>query len=541
MYLNSVHFGHGTYGVQAAAKRFYGKQAHELVLDESALLVGLLPAPARYSPVRFPERALTKRNVVLRVMRDQEFISTAEYAEARARLLDNIQQEQTRGTAPYFTEYIRRFLEREDDELGVNIYRDGLKIYTTLDSRLQKIAEDAVRKSVTANQQKLNQRLFNDEEEFSKLAYLSIYPEDTVKLMMAGEMELYEDLRNKLLVQSSFVALDTRTGAILAMVGGRPDYPDQFNRATQSLRQPGSVFKPFVYTTAIDNGVAVTKQLLNQPVVLNIRNADGEWVKWMPQNYDGTTGGLTTIREGLRRSLNLISVRMIQEVVPAQAVKQTARRMGMSTDIRAVDAIALGISEVIPLEVVAAYAAFANRGVYSKPFAITRIEDRYGNVLKEYFPVQREVLSAETAYLMTSLLKTVLDRGTGGSARWKYHFYHPAAGKTGTTQGWTDAWFVGYSPYISAGAWFGVDDPQVSLGKGLDGSKAALPAWAKFMRDSHDSLSYTQKEFVQPEQIENVKICQVTKHIPLDLCPLETEVFIKGTEPIQKCKVHRTN
>jgi penicillin-binding protein 1A len=193
------------------------------------------------------------------------------------------------------------------------------------------------------------------------------------------------------------------------------------------------------------------------------------------------------------------------------------------------------------LEVVAAYAAFANRGVYSKPFAITRIEDRYGNVLKEYFPVQREVLSAETAYLMTSLLQTVLDRGTGGSARWKYHFYHPAAGKTGTTQGWTDAWFVGYSPYIAAGAWFGVDDPQVSLGKGLDGSKAALPAWAKFMRDSHDSLSYTQKEFVQPEQIENVKICQVTKHIPLDLCPLETEVFIKGTEPIQKCKVHRTN
>ncbi len=162
MYLNSVHFGHGTYGVQAAAKRFYGKQAHELVLDESALLVGLLPAPARYSPVRFPERALTKRNVVLRVMRDQEFISTAEYAEARARLLDNIQQEQTRGTAPYFTEYIRRFLEREDDELGINIYRDGLKIYTTLDSRLQKIAEDAVRKSVATNQQKLNQRLFND-------------------------------------------------------------------------------------------------------------------------------------------------------------------------------------------------------------------------------------------------------------------------------------------------------------------------------------------------------------------------------------------
>ena len=538
MYLNNVHFGHGTYGVQAAAKRFYGKYANELALDESALLVGLLPAPARYSPVRFPERALTKRNVVLRVMRDQEYISQGEYAEARARLLDSIQQEQTRGTAPYFTEYVRRFLEREDDELGINIYRDGLKIYTTLDSRLQNIAEDAVLKSVIANQQKLNKRIFNDEEEFSKLAYLGIYPEDTVKLMMAGEMELYEDLRDKLLVQSSFVALDTRTGAILAMLGGRPDYPDQFNRATQSLRQPGSIFKPFVYTTAIDNGVPVTKQLLNQPVVLNVRNAKGEWVKWMPQNYDGSTGGLTTIREGLRRSMNLISVRMVQEVVPAEAVKQTARRMGVSTDIRAVDAIALGTSEVHLIEMVAAYGTFANKGVYCKPFGITKIEDRYGNVLKEYFPQKEEVLSAETSFIMTSLLQTVLDRGTGGSARWKYHFYHPAAGKTGTTQGWTDAWFVGYSPFIAAGAWFGVDDPQVSLGKGLDGSKAALPAWARFMRDSHDTLSYSRKEFDQPEHIENVKICQVTKTLPVNLCPWETEVFIKGTEPTKRCSVH---
>jgi len=538
MYLNSVHFGHGTYGVQAAAKRFYGKYAHELALDESALLVGLLPAPARYSPVRFPELALTKRNVVLRVMRDQEYISQGEYAEARARLLDSIQQEQTRGTAPYFTEYVRRFLEREDDELGINIYRDGLKIYTTLDSRLQNIAEDAVLKSVIANQQKLNKRIFNDEEEFSKLAYLSIYPEDTVKLMMAGEMELYEDLRDKLLVQSSFVALDIRSGAILAMLGGRSDYPDQFNRATQSLRQPGSIFKPFVYTTAIDNGVPVTKQLLNQPVVLNVRNAKGEWVKWMPQNYDGSTGGLTTIREGLRRSMNLISVRMVQEVVPAEAVKQMAQRMGVSTDIRAVDAIALGTSEVHLIEMVAAYGTFANKGVYCKPFGITKIEDRYGNVLKEYFPQKEEVLSAETSFIMTSLLQTVLDRGTGGSARWKYHFYHPAAGKTGTTQGWTDAWFVGYSPFIAAGAWFGVDDPQVSLGKGLDGSKAALPAWARFMRDSHDTLSYSRKEFDQPERIENVKICQVTKNIPVNLCPWETEVFIKGTEPNKRCSVH---
>ncbi|MFQ6678561.1 MAG: penicillin-binding protein 1A [Fidelibacterota bacterium] len=539
MYLNSVHFGHGTYGVQAAAKRFFGKQANELLLDECALLVGLLPAPARYSPIRHPDRALTKRNVVLRVMRDQGYITQGEYTEARSRLLDYILQEQSQGTAPYFTEYIRRFMEQEDDNLGVNIYRDGLKIYTTLDSRLQRIAEDAVFKSVIDNQERLNQRLFRNEEEFSKLAYLSIYPEDTVKMMMEQEMALYEDLRDKLLVQTAFIALDTRTGEILALVGGRPDYTDQFNRATQSLRQPGSVFKPFVYTTAIDNGVPVTRQLLNQPVVLNVRNADGVWVKWMPQNYDGSSGGLTTIREGLRRSLNLISVRMVQEIVPAEAVKQTARRMGISTDIRAVDAIALGTSEVHLLEIVSAYATFANKGVYSTPFGITRIEDKFGNVIREYSPHQEEVLSAETAYMMTSLLQTVLDRGTGGSARWKYHFYHPAAGKTGTTQGWTDAWFVGFSPNIAAGVWFGVDDPQVSLGKGSDGSRAALPAWARFMRDSHDTLDYKRNEFERPERIIEMKICQVTKNKPTGLCPVETEVFISGTEPTKLCSVHR--
>ena len=201
---------------------------------------------------------------------------------------------QAKGTAPYFTEYVRRFMEKEDDHLGVNIYRDGLKIYTTLDTRLQDIAEKSLMESIRSNQDKLNKRLFNDEEEFSQLAYHGIYPIDTVKMMMEGDSILYEDLRNKLLVQGAFIALDPTTGAILAMVGGRPDYHDQYNRAVQAKRQPGSVFKPFVYAAAIDNGYAVTKQLLNQPLVLRVLNAEGEWEKWMPRNYDGTTSGFST-------------------------------------------------------------------------------------------------------------------------------------------------------------------------------------------------------------------------------------------------------
>jgi len=542
MYLNTVHFGHGTYGVEAATKQYFGKESLDLTLDEAALLVGLLPAPRNYSPINHPDKALRRRNTVLRLMKEQEYIDQEEYEENRSKTLESIQDAPKRGLAPYFTEYVRRILEKEDEVLGINIYRDGLKIYTTLNARLQSIAEDAIGKSIRQDQDKMNKRLYNDREEFENLAFLTIYPEDSVKMMLDGEGELYKDLRDKLLVQCAFVALDLKTGAILAMVGGRPDYHDQYNRAVQAKRQPGSVFKPFVYTTALENNYPVTEQLLNQPVVLNIQNMDGTWVKWKPQNYDGSTGGLTTLREGLRKSMNLISVRMVQQdLAPAEQIKKIAKRMGITTDIRAVDAIALGTSEVIPLELVSAYAAFANRGVYSKPFAITRIEDRYGHVVKEYFPDQKEVLSAETAYLMTSLLQTVLDRGTGGSARWKYNFNRPAAGKTGTTQGWSDAWFVGYTPQIATGVWFGVDDFQVPLGPGQDGSRAALPAWARFMREAHDVLNYKVEKFEMPKGVQYVEICSVTKKVPLKACPTEREMFQVGTEPIQACKVHRIN
>jgi penicillin-binding protein 1A len=541
MYLNTVHFGHGTYGVEAATKRFFGKESRDLTIDESALLAGLLPAPASYSPIHHPDRAIRRRNTVLRLMRDQHYIGRGKYEENRVRTLESVQDAPKRGSAPYFTEYVRRIMEKEDTALDVNIYRDGLKIYTTLDSRLQAIAEDAMLLTVRDDQARLNKRLYKDREEFENLAYLTIYPEDSLKMMLAGEGQLYKDLRDKLLVQCAFVALDPNTGGILAMVGGRPDYHDQYNRAVQAKRQPGSVFKPFVYTTALDNGYPVTEQLLNQPVVLNIQNMDGTWVKWKPQNYDGSTGGLTTFREGLRKSMNLISVRMVQQdIAPAEQVKQMAKRMGINSDIRAVDAIALGTSEVYPIEIVSAYAALANQGVYSKPFGITRVEDRYGNVIKEYYPDRKEVLSEETAYLMTSLMQTVMDRGTGGSARWKYKFNRPAAGKTGTTQGWSDAWFVGFTPQIAAGCWFGVDDFQVPLGPGQDGTRAALPAWARFMRTAHDTLELPTLKFEKPGGIEDKKICSVTKKLPLPACPVEQEIFKTGTEPTQKCKVHRT-
>ena len=540
MYLNTVHFGHGTYGVEAATKRFFGKESKDLSVDESALLVGLLPSPASYSPVRHPEKARKRRNTVLRLMKEQGYITHSEHAQYRAMTLESVTDEPTRGLAPYFTEYIRRLLEKEDDVLDINIYRDGLKIYTTLDSRLQELAEKIVLDAIIKSQGKLNNRIINNQEEFELLGHLTIYEEDSVKMMMQGEAQLYKDLRAKLLVQTAFVAINPKTGGIMAMIGGRPDYHDQYNRAVQAKRQPGSVFKPFVYTTALENGYTVSQQLLNQPVVLNVQNTDGSWVKWKPQNYGGSTGGLTTLREGLRKSLNLISVRIVQQdYAPAEQVKRTAQRMGISTDIRAVDAIALGTSEVIPLEMVAAYAAYANKGVYSKPIAITKIEDRYGNTIREYHTAQYEVLSEETAFLMTNLMQTVMDRGTGGSARWKYNFTRPAAGKTGTTQGWSDAWFVGFTPQIAAGVWFGVDDYQVSLGKGQDGSKAALPSWAQFMRVSHKTLELPRVNFQKPSGIIVSEICSVSKMGSRKSCPIEKELYKSGTEPSQKCRIHR--
>ena len=540
MYLNTVHFGHGTYGVEAATKRFFGKESKDLSVDESALLVGLLPSPASYSPVRHPEKARKRRNTVLRLMKEQGYITHSEHAQYRAMTLESVTDEPTRGLAPYFTEYIRRLLEKEDDVLDINIYRDGLKIYTTLDSRLQELAEKIVLDAIIKSQGKLNNRIINNQEEFELLGHLTIYEEDSVKMMMQGEAQLYRDLRAKLLVQTAFVAINPKTGGIMAMIGGRPDYHDQYNRAVQAKRQPGSVFKPFVYTTALENGYTVSQQLLNQPVVLNVQNTDGSWVKWKPQNYGGSTGGLTTLREGLRKSLNLISVRIVQQdYAPAEQVKRTAQRMGISTDIRAVDAIALGTSEVFPLEMVSAYAAYANKGVYSKPIAITKIEDRYGNTIREYHTAQYEVLSEETAFLMTNLMQTVMDRGTGGSARWKYNFTRPAAGKTGTTQGWSDAWFVGFTPQIAAGVWFGVDDYQVSLGKGQDGSKAALPSWAQFMRDSHKTLDLPRVNFQKPSGIIVSEICSVSKMGSRKSCPIEKELYKSGTEPSQKCRIHR--
>jgi len=546
LYLNSVYFGHGTYGVEAASKHYFGKTVSDINLDECAILIGLLPAPARYSPIRHPEKSLFRRNLVLRIMRDQGYISEADYSITSEKELPVRIKSENEGMAPYFSEFIRRQLEQIDEVLGINLYKDGLVIHTTLDSRVQKALEKSFDKGIRRNQSILNTEMVTNNIKFKKAFGKSQFPEDSLLTILSEDGIIPESLRNQFLVQGAAVVLDPVHGGILGLVGGRQEeeYRDQFNRATQAKRQPGSVFKPMIYLTALEKGHTPTTQLLNQPLVFFIDDT----IKWNPQNHDGSTGLLTTLRDGLRRSLNLISVRVVQELINPQDVVKNAKIFGLTTPIRGVDAIALGVSEVYPLEITAAYSALANNGIYTKPISITRIEDRHGQVIEEFIPQSHEIKDESVVYLLRDMMRSVVDGGTGGALRWKYKFHAPAAGKTGTTNSKADAWFVGYTPQIALGVWVGMDDPAVSLGEKQYGSSAALPIFARAIRDIYKNGSFThlnesvefddKADWQQPSGIVEVEICAESYEKATPTCPLSREIYLKNHRPRKSCQKH---
>jgi len=535
MYINLNYMGPGVYGIQAAAKYYFNKSSEELTPDECALLAGVIKHAARFSPTRRPESAFQRRNLVLYRMMEHDYISRDDYRRLRNAPLQILRRETPAKIAPYFVEYVRQWLQKEDDRLGVNVLRDGLSIYTTLDSRIQAAADSAFQDHLKVQQAVLNRRLLRNPKDVKLVLSDTTISVRQITAMLKGEIPMISDCQSSMLVQGAFVALDPKTGAILAMIGGRDFSESEFNRATQMrTRQPGSVFKPIVYATAIDNGIPVTQQLLNQPVVIDM--PDG--TRWAPENYDFSTGGPTTLREGLRRSLNRVAARIVLELISPQSVVETARRMHLTTNIPAVDAIALGAGGVIPLEIVAAYGIFDNHGVWVEPIAVTRIEDKYGNKIAEYIPRQEMVFSEETAYMVTNLLETVINKGTGQNVRNVFGFRNTAAGKTGTTNKFTDAWFVGFTPDIVAGVWIGVDNPAVSLGESESGARAALPIWARFMKQVYAEMNWKDKEFVRPDGIIEMQICKESKLLPSTYCDIETELFIKGTEPTEHCPLH---
>ncbi|RMI27516.1 MAG: PBP1A family penicillin-binding protein [Calditrichaeota bacterium] len=514
MYLNLAFFGRSAYGIESAAQRYFNKSARDLTVEEGAFLIGLLKGPGDYSPTRHPERALRRRNLVMHNMLVCNYLDRATYDSLKQLPIAVTRYTGRSSVAPYFTEYVRQKLNALQDSLGVNIYEDGLKVYTTLNTVYQAAMDSAIARQMPAIQEKVTQHLLKWKEEN--------HVPDSV-------------FAEKSQVQIAMVALDHRTGHILGMVGGRDFEKSKFNRAVQARRQPGSTFKAFLYTAAIDNGYTPVDRLLNQPIVIN--QPDG--TRWTPENFERKYGGLTTLRTALAKSINLIAARLILEVGPQQVVEY-ARRLGIKSPLRPYPSLAMGSSDVTLLEMVSAFGVFANQGIRVEPVAITRIEDRNGNVIYRKRPHRTEALSRATAYIITTMLEDVVNRGTGGSIRWRFNWYVPAAGKTGTTNDYSDAWFIGFTPYVTAGVWVGLDDHSLKLGRIGTGSRAALPFWADFMKTVYDSLKIPPEEFKQPPDVVRLDVCEESGKIATNFCPvvIHNEVFNIKYRPKETCDLH---
>jgi penicillin-binding protein 1A len=549
LYLNQVYFGAGAYGVEAAAHAYFGKDAKDLSIVEGATLVGMLPAPAWYHPIKHPESSKRRRDIVLRSMRQTGALTSYQVVELQAVPMETQAADEEVGIAPYFTEYIRLRITDDlfsDDSVRVRyaqqlglpdsmtadrlFYEGGLVIETTLDSRLQSIAEDMLTEQLSAFQLGIDTLAQADPDSFPEYIDHFIYNVDS----LSGDTLGIDSVVTKTL-QAGLVSLDTKTGAILAMVGGRDFEESKFNRAVQALRQPGSAFKPFVYTAAIDNGWTPVDQILDQPITVTYMQ-DSVWYEWRPQNYGGGVGGMTTLRDALRRSKNLVAIRLLQQISPRIAIKY-ARKMGISTRLPAVPVLPLGVGEVYLLELTASYTAYPNNGIVVKPFPISRIASREGAVLmpKRTSGERTQALSEQTAYIMTTMLQDAILNGTGGSSRWKYRFYHDAGGKTGTTNDYHDAWFVGFTPHIVTGVWVGFDKRSNTHHTGASG---ALPIWARYMKAAHGVLGFPDTPFEMPSGVIAVTIDDSVYQKATRYCPSTyEEYFREGAEPVE-CRLH---
>ena len=556
MYLNYIYLGRGAYGISAAASIYFDKSAQELTLAESSLLIGMAKGPFYYDPIKHPERAFLRREIVLSQMVKYGKLTQAEAdSVGRDSLQFNSSDALTpTGIAPHFVEYVRQQLLQKADKYGFDIYKDGLSVYTTLDSRMQRYANRAVEEHLAdiqpafdstwdwkANTEILNKAIDKSVEDvLSARKTTSRVERDSIYAALRSNRAFVDSIKRVWqTIEVGLIIIDPHSGNICAMVGGADfrSFKYGLNHTTQIVRQPGSAFKPFVYTVAIDNGYPPTFELLNQPVTLMME--DGS--RWTPGNFDGTIGGKYTLREGLRESINLIAVRAIMEIAPKNQVIELAHRMGITTPIPPFESIALGTATVRPIELTAAFGVFANEGVYVQPTSILRIEDKDGNVIEENVPEKREVMSKETAYIMTSMLQDVVDHGSGGRVR---HFFHlPAAGKTGTTQDFADAWFVGFTPEFAAGVWLGFDDQAVKFtSSDGQGGRTAAPLWGRVMKYIYEdqTIPITNEYFNMPDGVVVDTICAETHKLATPFCPKTmTEVFNVKYQP-GTCDKHAT-
>jgi penicillin-binding protein 1A len=516
LYLNQIYLGSGAYGVETASQRYFGKSAKDLNLAEAATLAGLPRSPTRYDPRRFPDRAIQRRNTILELMRRNGVVSDADANLAKAYPLRLAQKEESGQLAPYFVEWVRQQL---DQQFGKSLYEQGLKVYTTIDVDMQLAAERA-----------LERQLRNIEDgKYGK------YPHASYERYVAGrESDPEADVANSPYLQGAFVAVDPRSGAVRALVGGRDFEDSKFNRATQALRQPGSTFKPIVYATAIQNGRPVTTMLEDAPI--SVPQSGG--TTWTPQNYDLKFEGPVPMRRALYLSRNIPAIRMGMEL-GEQSVIDMAKRFGITTPIPAYPSIYIGSADVYPIEMISAFTTFATLGVRATPYAITRVENARGEVLWEPAPVRATVLSPEEAWLVVDMMKDVVRRGTAYRAVWAAGFQIPSAGKTGTTNDGADAWYIGYTADLVAGTWIGFDRPK-KIKSNAQGGELAAPAWTAFMTEVYRRRQ-APPDWPRPDGLIQRTVDGTSGMLPNPWCPPEairSEWFIPGTEPVGQCALH---
>lgn len=528
MYFNISYFGHGAYGIYMASKVYFNKKVNQLTIPDAGVLVSLLKNPRGYDPFDRYENSMKRRNLVMQNMLEDEYISEEQFEKYKLepiKLSYKKIEEGISGTlAPHFLEYVRQQLEKLSDKYGYNLYEDGLNIYTTLDSRMQKIAVKAVQTHLTNFQKRfdaawrwdrykdiLNETI--DRTIKNSLEYKSAttpQEKQTAYNKLISNKNFVDSIKNEeKTIEVGFLAIDTKTGEIRAMVGGRDQkFMYGLNHVTQIKRQPGSAFKPFVYAVAIDNGLYPAYPILNQRFSYN----DGSAKLWSPQNFDGKTGGYTTLRWGLAESINIVAARLIiEDYAPLWKIGRFAEQMGIKSKLDLVPSIALGSSVVSPIEIISAYATLGNKGIYNEPISILRLEDKDGVLIDKFNSYAREAIPEETAYIVTDMMTTVVDQGTGAASRSVYNFRRPAAGKTGTTQEFSDAWFIGFTPQITAGVWVGFDDHRIKFGGSFgQGASAALPVWAIFMHDVYEQINLPLEDFSPPQSgnVVSVTFCR---------------------------------
>jgi penicillin-binding protein 1A len=575
MYFNQVYFGHGAYGVEAAAQTYFKKPVERLTLAEAAMLAGLPSAPSRFSPIVEPGRARRRRDHVLNRMVEMQVITRVQAEAASRTPFDETLFTRSRTIAPYFVEHVRQVLEETYGAYA--LYNSGLKVYTTLNLKMQRAAEEAlvgglrdldkargyrprapqsgeaarvrigpytprvaeilpaIVLKVRGKSLEIQLGRYRGEIPFESFRWTKIanpasafHEGDPVLVQVlsvderrkAVELALEQDPE----LEGAFVALDPRDGAIKAMIGGYDFERSKFNRATQAKRQPGSAFKPFVYAAAFDRNMTPSTILEDEPITFRFR-VGGEVIEWSPENYDRKFRGPTTLRRALENSINVVTVKLIQQI-GVEPVIRLAHQMGIESELRPEIALALGVSEVTPLELTSAYGVLATGGLRAEPVAIRKVTDNQGRILEEHIPEPQAVMRPETAFVLTNVMKGVIERGTATRAR---ALKRPLAGKTGTTSEATDVWFIGFTPNLVAGVWVGYDIKR-SLGPAETGSRMALPLWIAFMQRVLPDLPV--EDFPVPDNVIAVPVDHETgEPVPPTEKGAILEYFIKGTEP----------